>query len=257
MYNWRSHTWMAIAIALGHIAAGGGDPLPDKLQRCRVDDEACILRQTQTYVRLYKNGIPERNVPSIDPFQLGTLSINSGGDTDSVQFNLIMSNTTLHNFADTVIFKSAKGFTKDLNKPLKLLWSVTLPAVELRADYEVEGKILILPIVSHGKLVIKLNEMQSRSRIRATPEKRADGHTYLKVTEYKSVGKVASGHFNLTNLFNDNAELRDSTLKVLNDEWDALSADIQPKITEASDRFLSVALQKLLDTLPYDEFFKD
>lgn len=218
MYNWRSLTWLAIAIALGHIGAGGGDPLresryrylarskcihisqplslslnaADQLQRCRVDDEACILRQTQTYVRLYKNGIPERNVPSIDPLQLGTLSINSGGDTDSVQFNLIMRNTTLHNFADTVIFKTAKGFTKDLTKPLKLLWSVTLPAVEVRADYDVEGKILILPIVSHGKLVVKLNEMQSRSRIRAIPEKRADGHTYLKVTEYKSVGKVAS-----------------------------------------------------------------
>lgn len=59
----------------------------------------------------------------------------------------------------------------------------------------------------------------------------------------------------MSNLFNDNVELRDSTLKVLNDEWSALSKDIQPKLLEAADRAYSAALQKFWDKLPYDEFF--
>lgn len=65
-----------------------------------------------------------------------------------------------------------------------------------------------------------------------------------------------SGHFDMSNLFNDNVELRESTLKVLNSEWDTLSADIQPRIMEAADRVFRRTLQKFWDIMPYEQFFE-
>lgn len=65
-----------------------------------------------------------------------------------------------------------------------------------------------------------------------------------------------SGHFDMSNLFNDNVELRESTLKVLNSEWGTLSADIQPRIMEAADRVFRRTLQKFWDIMPYEQFFE-
>ncbi|EDW05829.2 circadian clock-controlled protein daywake [Drosophila mojavensis] len=242
-------------VATALWAAVGAEILPSPMKHCTLHDEACILEQVKIYFREFKYGLPAWNIPSVEPLQLGTLRIKSGGASDSMQFSLIMRDTTLHHFSDRAILRSVKGFSADLTKPLKLIWIVNSPDIEVRANYEVDGKLLILPIVSKGTMVINLSQMQSKTRITAVPEQRPDGHSYLKVTDYKTVAKVSSGSFNMSNLFDDNVELRDSTLKVLNDEWSALSADIQPKILEAADRAYRTVLQMLFDKIPYDEFF--
>lgn len=150
------------------------------------------MEQVKIYFRDFKYGISEWNIPSVEPLQLGTLRIESGGASDSIQFNLIMRDTTLHHFSDRAILKSLKGFSADLTRPLKLVWVVTSPDIEVRANYEVDGKLLILPIVSKGTMIINLSQMQSRTRLTAVPEKRTDGHSYLKITDYKTVAKVSS-----------------------------------------------------------------
>lgn len=61
-----------------------------------------------------------------------------------------------------------------------------------------------------------------------------------------------SGHLDATNLFNGDEELSKSTLKVLNDEWDTLSVDVEPKLTQAADRAFKKFAQKIWDVIPYD-----
>ncbi|XP_030378123.1 circadian clock-controlled protein [Scaptodrosophila lebanonensis] len=248
-------TVVLLIVAASDVAAK--DTFPAPLKRCRVDDEACIVRQGQAFFQNFKNGLPDRQIPSLEPLQLGTLRVVSGGPGDSLHFTLVLTDTTLHNFGDSVVVKSLKGFTKDLTKPLKLTFVTAMPELELHAKYDVNGKILILPIVSQGDVVMKLTKVLAKTRISAEPDKRADGRTYLKIVEYKTVTKVGTGRFNMSNLFNDNEELRETTLKTLNDQWDALSNDVQPKINEALDRVFKMSLQRLWDNIPYDEFFED
>ncbi|ALC49899.1 CG2650 [Drosophila busckii] len=233
------------------------DIWPSPLKRCQLNDAACYEAQAQSFLRVFKHGMPALDMPSIEPLQLGTLRINSGGHSSSLQFNLLLTNATMHNFGNSVTIKSIKGFSKDLSKPLKLTFLVNSPSLEVRANYDVDGKILILPIVSKGDLVINLHQVVGKTRILAQPEQRDDGHTYLKINDLKTIAKVGSGHFNMTNLFDDNVELRESTLKVLNDEWQALLIDVQPKVLEACDRVFKVVLQKLWHEIPYDQFFEN
>lgn len=59
----------------------------------------------------------------------------------------------------------------------------------------------------------------------------------------------------LTNLFKNNEELSQSTLKILNQEWETLEHAFRPKImTALSDMFREI-VQSILDTIPYDEFY--
>ncbi|XP_001354547.2 circadian clock-controlled protein [Drosophila pseudoobscura] len=250
---------IVLVLIAGIIATLAVDEFPGPLERCHFGNETCYVEQAQNFFRAFKSGIPDRGVASLEPIDLGTLRVESGGHSASLQFNLLMTDAKLYNLANSVVVKSLKGFTKDFSKPLKLVLMLYMPDLEVRAKYDVNGKILILPIVSTGDIVIKLSQVQAKLRIVADPVKRGhgdgDGHTYLNITDFKTVTKVKEGNFNLSNLFSDNRELRESTLKVLNDEWDALAADIQPKINEACDRSFRAILQHLWDNIPYEKFF--
>lgn len=160
------------------------------LKRCRMQDEACLREQAEIYFSTYAQGIPEYGVPPIEPLQLGTVQINSGQSSGSLQFSLSMTNTSMHHFSESVQVKSIKGFSRDLSKPMKLYWVITTPEVEVRAKYDVNGKILILPVVSKGDVVINLHNVQAKSRVTVEPEQRADGQSYLKILDYKTIAKV-------------------------------------------------------------------
>ncbi|XP_017064724.1 circadian clock-controlled protein daywake [Drosophila eugracilis] len=248
--------WMALwCLVPCSIEASDGFPSP--LKRCKVEDESCLVAQAQTFFKAFKKGIPERQVTGLEPIDLGTMRVDSGGHSESLQFKLIMSNAKLYNLANSVVVKSLKGFTKDLTKPLKLTMVMDAPELEVRAKYDVDGKLLILPIVSKGDVTIRMTEVLTKCRIMAEPVKRSDGHAYLNITDYKTVTKIQGGHFNMSNLFNDNVELRESTLKVLNQEWNTLAVDVQPKINEACSKAFRSILQNLWNNIPYDEFFED
>ncbi|XP_016949393.1 circadian clock-controlled protein daywake [Drosophila biarmipes] len=231
------------------------DLFPSLLNRCTAEDESCHVAQAQKFFEAFKKGIPGLQGSGLEPIDLGTLRVESGGHSESLQFKLVMSDAQLFNLANSAVVKSLKGFTKDLTKPLKLTMVLDAPELVVRAKYDVNGKLLILPIVSEGDLTIRLNEVQLKSRIMVEPEKRSDGHTYLNITDYKTITKIKGGHFDMTNLFNDNVELRESTLKVLNQEWNTLAVDVQPKLNEACSKAFRSILQNLWKNIPYDEFF--
>ncbi|KMZ07952.1 circadian clock-controlled protein daywake [Drosophila simulans] len=248
--------WMGL-LSWASCRVDASEGFPSPLKRCKLQDEACLVAQAQTFFQAFKNGIPERQVAALEPIALGTLLIESGGHSDSLKFKLTMSDAKLYNLANSMMVKSLKGFTKDLTRPLKLTLLLDNPELEVRAKYDVDGKLLILPIVSKGDLTIRMNDVQTKVRITAEPVKRSDGHTYLNITDYKTATKIKGGHFDLSNLFNDNKELRDSTLKVLNQEWSTLALDVQPKINEACSRAFRVIVQSLWANIPYDEFFEE
>ncbi|EDX16443.1 GD24605 [Drosophila simulans] len=248
--------WMGL-LSWASCRVDASEGFPSPLKRCKLQDEACLVAQAQTFFQAFKNGIPERQVAALEPIALGTLLIESGGHSDSLKFKLTMSDAKLYNLANSMMVKSLKGFTKDLTRPLKLTLLLDNPELEVRAKYDVDGKLLILPIVSKGDLTIRMNDVQTKVRITAEPVKRSDGHTYLNITDYKTATKIKGGHFDLSNLFNDNKELRDSTLKVLNQEWSTLALDVQPKINEACSRAFRVIVQSLWVNIAYDEFFEE
>ncbi|KAH8396276.1 hypothetical protein KR222_007225, partial [Zaprionus bogoriensis] len=223
------------------------------LKQCNPNDNACSAIQVQTIItEIYRKGLPELQVPAADPISLGDIRINSGAAQQSFQFNLLLSDTTMHKFGEMAKVRSAKGFTKDLSKPLKLSWDVRAAELEFRAHYDVNGKILILPIAGQGELVLTLRNAQLKSEVVAQPEKRADGHTYLKIMDYKTNVIIGSGYLNMTNLFNNNEELSRSTLKVLNDEWTTMEQAIRPNIMSAIERKFRAILQTILDTIPFE-----
>ncbi|KAH8270682.1 hypothetical protein KR044_005712, partial [Drosophila immigrans] len=227
------------------------------LQRCPLDDQACLIAQVQSYFQHFAKGIPELQVPSLEPMQLGEVRALSTDANGPFSLKLRLDNTSLHKFSQSQV-SSIKGFTGDLSKPLKLSWMLSAKKLELHAKYDMSGKIMLLPLSSKGDVVIRLNDVQIKSRVTAEPEKRNDGKYYLKLIEHKSVSKVGSGDFSMSNVSTTSqvsTALQESTFALLKNEWDALSAFIQPRILEAYDRAFKELIGRLWHAVPYDQFF--
>lgn len=139
-----------------------------------------------TCTEVYKNGIPELQIPPEDPMSLGDIHIDSGSPGSQFQFNLFLKNITLHKFGDTSRVTKIGAFTKDVSKPFKLSWEISTSEMEFLGQYEGKGKILILPIESKGDIRINLKNSKFQTQVEVTPEKRSDGHTYLKIDNYKT-----------------------------------------------------------------------
>ncbi|XP_062138698.1 circadian clock-controlled protein daywake-like [Drosophila sulfurigaster albostrigata] len=250
----RESSKFPILLLLLGVSSTRALELPSPLQRCQPEDQDCLIAQVQSYFQHFSQGIPELKVPSLDPLELGVVRALNNDPSGALSFNLVLTNTSLHLLSKAQL-TSIKGFTRDLSKPLKLTWILSAKNLEVHATYDVKGKIIMLPIVSKGHVVIRLNDVQTKSRVSAVPEKRDDGKYYLKLTEHKSVSKVGSGNFSMSNSTNINPALADSMLSVLNNDWEALSADIQPRITEAYDRSIKRIIESLWNAVPYDDFF--
>ncbi|KAH8387583.1 hypothetical protein KR093_008063, partial [Drosophila rubida] len=226
------------------------------LQRCPLDDQACLVAQVKTYFQHFGQGIPELQVPSLEPLELGLVRALNNDPRGALSFNLMLANTSLH-LMSTAEPSNIKGFTRELSRPLKLSWMLSAKRLEVHAAYDIKGKLMMLPLVSTGNVLIRLNDVLVKTKVTAVPEKRADGNYYLKPIEHKSLSKVASGNFSMSSISksNLNAALQETAVAVLNSDWDSLYADIQPRITEAYDRAIKKLLERLWNALPYDAFF--
>ncbi|KAL7742794.1 hypothetical protein ACLKA6_019605 [Drosophila palustris] len=253
MWNSKRNIFLILLWICGAIAEGF---LPSALQRCHLNDEVCYRIQAQNYLENYKYGIPERNVPAIEPLKVGTLRAQIGSKDSPMQLNLVMTNTSVHHFGSSMVVKSLtiSATPGDFSKPAQTIMVMSSPQLDVTANYHLKGKFLILPIDSKGKVSIKLNQVDVTTVIDIQPEKRPDGLHYLKITGYKMTQKIGSGSFNMTNLFTDPA-LSESTIKVFNDEYKTFSKELEPKIMEQCTRATRNTLQKVFDSIPFDDFF--
>lgn len=145
-----------------------------------------------TCTEVYKNGIPELQIPPEDPMSLGNIRIDSGSPGSQFQFNLLLTNITLHKFGDSLKVTKVGSYTRDVSRPFKLSWDLSSSEMEFRGQYEGKGKILILPVNSKGDIRITLKDSQFQTQVAVTPEKRSDGHTYLKIDDYKTNVTIGS-----------------------------------------------------------------
>lgn len=166
------------------------NPIASALEACPANDDVCFTKQAQIFVSAYKHGIPDRKVPSLEPINVSNLNIPIGDKDSSMHLHLNTFNTTVHNFGNSVIVKSLKIRGSDLDKPVKVNIIFTAPYVIIRGDYELKGKLLILPINSAGKMDIRVDNVKIETRIVFKPELAADGHSYLKIDSFKPTGSL-------------------------------------------------------------------
>lgn len=122
---------------------------------------------------------------------MGNLKFPIGDKDSSMHLQLNTFNTTVHNVGDSMIVKSLKIRGQDLDKPVKVNIVLTVAQAVISGNYELKGKLLILPLNSAGKIQIRVDNLSIETRIVFKPELAADGHSYLKIASFKPIETIS------------------------------------------------------------------
>ncbi|XP_022121609.2 circadian clock-controlled protein daywake isoform X1 [Pieris rapae] len=209
---------LCLAVAFCCTLDARAATLPSFLRACSASDpnlSQCVEKVIAVGGGKFAKGIPELGIASLDPVHLGRVVV------DNPALKLTFDDTVVTGLGDFVV-NSFKIDTEKGKATLDFTANVTL-----KAHYDMDGQVLILPIRGNGDAKIKITNLNIVIKY---DYKTVDG--YWTVTGYKDSYNMDRAHFKFTNLFNGNKELADTTVKFANQNWRLIMQDIAPPAIE-------------------------
>ncbi|RZC33339.1 JHBP domain containing protein [Asbolus verrucosus] len=216
-----------------------------KCDRRRPDLHECVL-QTSRQV-LPQLARPSFDLPNLDPLEIPQITIKSGGG--SVAVDQTYRNCKMYGLLGVKI----ERFEFDFGAKT-IAGAAFFPKVDVRCEYKMDGKILLLPVRGEGQATIRLENLKTGSFIRFK-EIRKKGKTFLKflTTELN----IDPGHvsFDFENLFDGDKQLGDNFNQVLNDNWKEVFDDVKGNLIETFSQILLGMAGNFFGNFPLEELF--
>ncbi|XP_018897552.2 protein takeout [Bemisia tabaci] len=220
---------------------------------CPVNDQAfgqCVKSAWQQIFNLMRTGVKEVGITKIDPMYVEKMTMNQGRDGDAMSLRLTLINAT----------HTGMSYAKVTNVdvvPEKYKFNITftIPHYEIDGQYDVNGKIVMIPVMGKGHGHANLTDVKVTWRIQG--EKAVDkvGNRFLKLTKFGMDLKPRRLHFQFDNLFNGNKELGRMTNNVLNDQAEEIFKQMKPLMEKQSNQLMFGVVKRFFDKNPYNDIF--
>ncbi|XP_061389438.1 circadian clock-controlled protein daywake-like [Musca vetustissima] len=153
---------------------------------------------------------------------------------------------------------SVKGITEDLTKPAHLTIKVWNPQLSLRAHCHLKGKMLIFNVEGDADLEVHMFNTTTLIDVDLVPTVK-DNQSYLKATSFYAKQQTPSMkmYFKNSTLFNGDQTFADAFTDTINENWPLMLNEIQPYFEKANAKVSLAVLNKILTTIPTDQYFKD
>ncbi|XP_013185579.1 circadian clock-controlled protein daywake-like [Amyelois transitella] len=223
--------------------------LPSYIKPCQLDDKnftKCVKEQIEASLPHFTKGVPELNVPSIDPVKLDDIIIDGNGLT------LKFTQAAMHGLSQSQLTDLIVKIGES-DEDFKLAFKGNL---SLTAKYEVDGRILILPIQGKGDAIVYAQgvEVEINSKLSHVKDKR--NHTHFKLITPSYNYTVEKTTFDLKNLFNGNKQLSDTTHQFANENWRQLMDDLAPPAIKQIVRTCVKTINKFFANVPIERMVK-
>uniref|UniRef100_A0A1A9ZDI2 Uncharacterized protein n=1 Tax=Glossina pallidipes TaxID=7398 RepID=A0A1A9ZDI2_GLOPL len=223
-----------------------------EIQKCKAGDHTCITERINEIIRLYPKGNPIFGLDDFSLIKLKKITASRKSSNSAVQLNFILSDLELRGIEKLTMF-SSKGFVKDI-KNIELDFNI--PLLRINSLYELDGKLLLLPIKGKGNVEIILQDAHLAVTANVELEKR-QGKNYIKFKKLVAMVQPKGTIFKFQNLFDGNKELTDATNKVLTDSWQDVWNELGKDFNQAFADALLLILTPIADAISYDDYFAD
>nr|CAD7402756.1 unnamed protein product [Timema poppensis] len=243
---------VVLTIMLGwHTAHGAVSKFPPNFKRCSKTNpnfDECVRDAAEDAVHQLKNGEPNLGVFPLDPLEITSLGISQG--QGPVSISLRFDNVKLHGISEVKV----TSHKSDLDNYV-MNTDVLNPKLELLSDYEISGRILLLPITGKGKCNVTLSELKSHIYQKGEPVFK-NGKMYLNdsIFEFK-MQELGRMYLDLENLFNGDKALGDNMNAFLNENWWELFKELRPALDEALSQVFHNIANRFFLKVPYDIIF--
>ncbi|CAH0550090.1 unnamed protein product [Brassicogethes aeneus] len=220
--------------------------LPNYIKPCKLDDpnlNDCALKQTKLAFPLVSKGDKKIKSPSLIPLFLPLIEVDTGPN-----LKLKLKDLNVYGL-DGVEFKETNFDTKTNKAHLKM--SATLNFI---GKYEINGKILVLPINGDGNCNITFSGGDFTYDMNWKLFEK-NNKQYAQIETHKLDMKLKRTYFQFLNLFNGDKLLGDNMNKVLNDNWEEVMKEVGPGITQTLEVVLHNVVKAYFEHIPYREIF--
>ncbi|CAG5036389.1 unnamed protein product [Parnassius apollo] len=238
-------------ISIATLAAVCGK-VPDYIPKCKKSDpqiEQCLTEAIESMKPKLKNGIPELNIPALDPFAVPTLKLDR--TASNLRLKAVIKNAKAYGGSNFRIEKVKVNLNNKYLAEVKL----QIPKLIVTGDYDVLGsRILTADINGKGVMKGNITGVSVVAKGRAKPVVR-DGVEYLQAEKVVTKLKIKNAQISLTDSERPAAALSAATF--FNASPGIVLDILNPLIEETVAAVLKPFINKVLGTIPLNEIFVD
>lgn len=219
-------------------------------ERCQYGDDECL---NQAVTSIFENKFSEKygiDLMPLDPYKMDFLQVTQGNGS-LFGIDIVMRNVTVYGNSKNKV-KSIKGFNKERDGHFEM--HIYNPRYVIVGTYEANGKILTFPIKAHGRANITLVDVQSDVIFTGEDIDKENGK-FLKVKKLKATLDLSRFYMELSNLFNGNKLLEDTTNQFINDNWKEIFNEQKPSIFNSFARTIEQIMKHIFDKISYGAMF--
>ncbi|XP_070491874.1 circadian clock-controlled protein daywake-like [Chironomus tepperi] len=214
--------------------------LPNDIEKCRINDDKCLLKSSNKVLWKHYGGIKELNLAPLDPFYVDYVKIVQ--DAGIVVINAVGNNTSIYGFSKGK-FEKVTGF--DVNKPEIVLKA---PKLNFSGLYSSVANVLGLSINGKGSFKVSFNNFVGTYKMKLERYQK-NGKEYFKVLNSKLTFDISGGEIDVpdqgyfTNVFLNasfDAIIKRSLISVISEEW---------------TKFFEKAVKAVFNKVPIEELF--
>ncbi|KAG5327741.1 TAKT protein, partial [Pseudoatta argentina] len=223
--------------------------IPPFLKICHRNDpnlNECIKQSINSLRPYLKTGIPALQIPPCEPLHVPQIKINKS--VGPVSIKSIYTDIEVQG-GTSFILKSVKIDIDNNRIRLKLY----LPRLEMNARYNMEGKILLMPINGTGLARGNFTNIDVVAIIQGEHyQSRRTDETHYSVTDFYVDLDVGQANIHLDNLFNGDDILSNAMNLFLNDNWKIVVAEIKPALENTISEIFKTISNKFYSKFPLD-----
>lgn len=234
-------------------AAPAAVKLPKGFVQCKRSDPKlgeCIKNSLQNAIPHLVKGVPSLGLYPIDPLRITALGIDQG--TGPVSIKLNFRDLDISNIG-TVKINEVYADLDNYNITLNVEFA---KPITLDGNYDIKGKVIILPITGDGLSKIVLENLKAKINVYLMPVVR-NGHTYAEVKDVVLSFSTTKMRLKLDNLFKGDKALGNNMNTFLNENWREILGELQSNFESALAAAFSSVAQQFFSRVPYNQVFKE
>ncbi|KAJ8970834.1 hypothetical protein NQ317_000707 [Molorchus minor] len=223
-------------------------PLIPSISPCHRSDpqfDKCAVKHGAAAIPRLLEGDKKYGIPLLAPLSVPYIEINTGEN-----YKVSIRDAKIH--LEKCKFKRAKFDFK--NK--KILLGLYFEDVQVLGQYEVNGRILILPIQGNGPVNVTVVGFDLQYEFEYELVTR-DGDEYMSSINQMADFTLKRAFFNFENLFNGNEQLGASTNAVLNKEWETFVDGLKPALKNVIVEVAKTIVNSFIANIPYNDIFPE
>ncbi|XP_029169662.1 protein takeout-like [Nylanderia fulva] len=237
-----------LLIITGFIAVKSQN-IPPFLKICHRNDpnlNECVKQSVELLRPYLRTGIPELQIPPCEPLHVPQIEISQAVGPISIRSTY--SDIEVRG-GTNFLLKSVKVDVDNDRVRLKLY----LPRLEMSARYNINGKILLLPINGNGLARGNFTDIEVIATVQGERYKsRKTDEIHYRVIDFYVDFDVGNANINLDNLFNGDDTLSKAMNLFINDNWKIVAAEIKPALENTVADIFKTFSNKIYSKFPMD-----